>query len=285
MKNFLMYFGITILIISCSSNKINDAKEEINYYKLNKIKRVEKYQYDYKFGVVDSSTKELEMAFEYDTLGNEIKSIYYYKQYSLTVDTSDGTLMDSMYTIKTYNKNGNVISTISYDEVGKINYKTTTTYNENNKIIDYIQYDANGALEYKNHNTFDNNGYWISSTSNDLKKNSVKITTVVKRDGDIEKEVKETDDKSNLIERYVLKVHNDSISIYENYDSLNTLYSRIESKLYKKIIIGSKSINLKNNLTNYEYRKKLNEMNLPIEEISYTEGEPSIFYKYVYYKF
>ena len=285
MKRFLMFLGITILIISCSSNKKKDAIEEINYYKLNKIKRVEKYQYDYKFGVIDSSTKELEMAFEYDTLGNEIKSIYYIKTYSLTVDTSDGTLMDSMYTIKTYNKNGNVISTVSYDEEGKIDYKTTTTYNEDNKIVDYIIYDANGTLEYKNHNTFDDNGYWISSTSNDLKKNSVKITTVVKRDGDIEKEVKETDDKSNLIERYVLKVHNDSISIYENYDSLNTLYNRIESKLYKKIIIGSKSINLKNNSTNYEYRKKLNEMNLPIEETSYSNGEPSIFYKYVYYKF
>ena len=43
-----------------------------------------------------------------------------------------------MYTIKTYNKNGNVISTVSYDEEGKIDYKTTTTYNEDNKIVDYI---------------------------------------------------------------------------------------------------------------------------------------------------
>ena len=280
-----MYFGVTILIIGCKSNKDIDAKEDINYYKLNKIKRVEQYRYDFKFGVVDSSSKELEMAFEYDTLGNEIKSIYYYKNYSLTVDTSDGKIMDSMFTIKTYDKKGNVISAISYNEVGKIDYKSTTTYNENNKIVDYIQYDANGALEYKNHNTFDDNGYWISSISNDLKKNSEKITTVVKRDGDIEKEVKETDDKSNLIKRDVLKVHNDTIRIYENYDSLNKVYSKTEIKLYNKIIVGLKVIDLKTNTIDYGYLKKLNKMNLPIEETSYSNGEPSIFYKYVYYKF
>jgi hypothetical protein len=280
-----MYFGITVLIISCSNNKNKEAKEDINYYKLNKIKRVEQYRYDFKFGAVDSSSKELEMAFEYDTLGNEIKSVYYYKNYSLNVDTSDGTIMDSMFTIKTYDKNGNEISTISYDKVGNIDNKTTTSYNEFNKIVDYVRYDANGSLEYKNHNIFDNNGYWLSSTSNDLKNKSVKITTVVQRDGEFEKEVKVTDDKSNFIERDVLKVYNDSIRIYENYDSLNNVYSRTEIKLYNKITVGLKVTDIRTNTIDYGYLKKLNKMNLPIEETSYSNGEPSLFYKYVYYKF
>jgi hypothetical protein len=285
MKNFLIFFGITILIISCNSNKKKDAIEEINYYKLNKIKRVEKYQYDYKFGVIDSTTKELEMAFEYDTLGNEIKSIYYLKNYSVTFDNSDGIRMDSMITIKKYDIKGNQISSIGYDEVGKIYYKTTTTYNEFNKAIDYVRYDENGDLEDKMSNVYDNKGNLISSTSNDLKNKSVSITTVLKRDGDIEEELKVTDDKSNLIQRYLSKVHNDSISTIEIYDSLNQLYSITENELYKKIIVGSKNINVRTKKINYEYRKKLNEMNLPIEEISYTEGEPSMFYKYVYIKY
>jgi hypothetical protein len=280
-----MFFSTIILIISCSNNKNNETKEDINYYKLNKIKRVEKYQYDFKFGVVDSTTKELEMVYEYDTLGNEIKSIYYSKNYSVTFDNSDEMKMDSMVTIKTYDKKGNEISTIGYDEVGKIYFKTTSTYNEFNRVVDYVRYDENGALEDKMHNIFDNKGNLVSSTSNDFKNKSVKITTVLEMEGDIEKEVNETDDKSNLIQRYVLKLHNDSISIYDNYDSLNILSSRTEMIWYKKIIVGSKNINLRTNSTNYEYRKKLNEMNLPKEETSYTDGEPSEFYKYVYYKF
>jgi hypothetical protein len=203
----------------------------------------------------------------------------------VTFDNSDGIRIDSMVTIKKYDIKGNQISSIGYDEVGKIYYKTTTTYNEFNKAVDYVRYDENGDLEDKMHNVYDNKGNLISSTSNDLKNKSVSITTVLKRDGDIEEEVKETDDKSNLIHRYLLKVHNDSISTIEIYDSLNKLYSRTENKLYKKIIIASKNINLKTNSTNYKYRKKLNEMNLPSEETSYTEGEPSIFYKYVYIKY
>jgi hypothetical protein len=279
-----MFCSLIILLNSCSIKKNKEVKDVINYYKLNKIQRVEKYQYDYKFGEVDSSTKELEMATEYDTLGNEIKSIFYIKNYSIPIGDSDGNRMDSLVTVKKYDKKGNEISTISYDEVGKIYYKTITTYNEYNKVLDYVRYDDNGALEYKIQNLFDNNGSLVTSTSNDLKNKSVKITTV-QMDGDIEKEIKETDDKSKLIERYVLKVRNDSMTIYEKYDSLNKLYSRTETKLYKKIIVGSKDINLRTNTTNYEYRKKLNEMNLPMEETSYTEGEPSKFYKYVYLKY
>ena len=284
MKNFLQILGAIILFWGCNFSRDNETKENINYYKLNKIRRVEQYNYVFKFGKIDSTTKELYSANEYDSLGNEIKSVYFFKDYSMTVDTSDGKLMDSMVTVQTYDKKGNKIGSISYDKDGKLNYKSTITYNEFNKIVDLIQYDSYGDIENKVHNVYDNNGDLISSTSNDLKEKIIKITKI-KMNGDIAKEIVETDENSKLLEKYILINHNDSTTIYEKYDSTDKPIIRMENKLYKKVLIGSKEIDLKTNTINYEYRIKLNEMNLPIEQISYINGEPSIFYKYVYYKF
>jgi hypothetical protein len=287
MKRFLLFFCITILIISCSSNKKKAAKEEINYYKLNKIKRVEKYQYDYKFGVVDSSSKELVTVNEYDTMGNKIKDIYYSKNNSIPIDNFDGIRMDSTVTILKYDLKGNNISTIGYDKIGKISHKDTTTYNEFNDAVDFVSYDENGDLMKTIHYVYDNNGYLISSTRNELKSKLILIDSVLQRDGNIEKEKILTDEKSNLIFRETLKVHNDSTEIYEKYYGLDKSIYRTERKLYKKINIGFKLVDVSTNKDIWGYLIKLNEMNLPIEENIYTEGEPSKskFIKYVYFKF
>jgi hypothetical protein len=284
MKNVLLFFIIIIFLNSCNFNKVSEIKENVNYYKLNKIRRVEQYNYSFKFGEIDSTTKELYSVNEYDTLGNEIKSIYYFKDYSTTVDTSDGKQIDSLVTVQAYDKKGNKIAIISYDKDGNLNYKSNITYNELNKIIDIIQYDSYGNVENKVHNIYDKKGDLISSTSNDLKNKNIKITKI-KMNGDIAKEILETDENSKILEKYILINYNDSTSIYEKYDSTLKPVIRTENKLYKKNIVASKEIDLKSNTINYEYRIKLNELNLPIEQIAYYNGEPSILYKYVYYKF
>jgi hypothetical protein len=282
MKKLIFLLLLISLLNSCANK---GESVEINYYKENKIRRVEQYMYTYKFGKVDTTSKELNRVAEYDSLGNEIRYMYFQKGNSyFEVDTSDGRSIDSIIVIQNFDNNGNIISSIHYDKDGEIEYKSTNTYNNSNKLIDFIRYDKYGSMELKSHNEYDNKGKLLISTSIDLNNKSTEITTI-KYDGDISNEIIVSDNNKKIISKNVLVTENDSLTIYDDYDSTNNAINRSEYKFKNKQLIGHKNIDLKTKFTTYESINRYNELNLKIESVSYSNGEPSILYKYFYYKY
>lgn len=274
---------LLILLLNSCGNK--DENVEINYYKENKIKRVERYMYSYKFGKVDTTTKELNWVDEYDSLGNAVRYMYFQKGNSyFEVDTSDGRTIDTIKATQNFDKNGNIISTVHYDKDSKIEFKSSYIYNNSNKIIDFVRYDKYGDMDFKSHKEYNKNGKLVTFIDTDLTEKSTKISTII-YDGELSKEIIVKDNNMNLISKNILVYHNDSITITEDYDSTNSPIIRNEYKFKNKLLISEKQIDLKTKQTTYEILNRYNDLNLKIESISYSNGEPFILYKSVYYKY
>jgi hypothetical protein len=277
--------SISLLLNSCTSitDSSNTNREQENYYKINKVRVVKEYWYDYKYGKLDSASKDLFLIRYSDKLGNITKTVFYHKNLKFKNGYGDMYYeIDSNEFINTikYDTNGNVLEEITKSGKGLIVSKETF---KNNLLESNLRYDSIGKVESKSFYTYDS-GKLISK--------------------------KEYDGSGNLIENLVQSFQGELLKSYELYQKGELVERRTLEKGSKKgnlsylvfdkkdsLIVKFKTIAEANSFVNYIYLDKYNfpkksytykylKNNLMDSQIWYTNNEPDRLIKceYSFYK-
>lgn len=264
MKNTFFIIIASIFVFSCNSNSTNeDIQKEKNPYMVTKVKEERTYSYSYKFGSLDSSSKELERIKFYDTNGRLIKEIWYHQTFEKENDDlfSDyKEILDSTTYLIKYNTDGNKTTFEHINRYGKLESKTEYFY-KNNLLDNLTSYDSTGRLESKviyeydgeniNHmKEYDNIGKLIGVTNYfykngiEIKFESFKNDTLFEKDTLIEDKSKNdrlfscySSYMPNWAKRHETKI-GDTLGITTYYDKNNIEIVRIVKKLSKGLIIN-----------------------------------------------
>lgn len=177
MKNLLLFLFIATSISGCKE-QVKTSNEQENFQKefvKRNIQFLNGYEYLFKFGKVDSSSKFLNIVQQLDSKGNLIKTLKYKRPDSVEypVDSifnkfdSNGNLIESVEVVNeptfnfdaqfksvkqtllsTYNSNSKRISLESYRN-DVLLFKTAYKYNSDGNVEEYISYDGKGKLTDK----------------------------------------------------------------------------------------------------------------------------------------
>lgn len=174
--NKYYYLLLMLMFLGCKSTETNeDSSKEFRMQIVKQgIKSVNSYEYLYKFGKVDSSTRFLKETVEFDKNGNAVKVLTYTRKDSLehpidsivNVFDSNGDLIKSIETkhwlsidldkpfttevttLEYKNENGKRMELIHIKN-NKLTGRTIYKYNSDGKVSEYLSYDGNGILEGK----------------------------------------------------------------------------------------------------------------------------------------
>ncbi|MCL2328107.1 MAG: hypothetical protein FWC39_06285 [Bacteroidetes bacterium] len=276
----IYYFSLLFLIsVSCKQTKqtkqseTNEEAKKQNLIALN-IQYAKTYEYEYKFGDIDTTSGFLVMLKEFDKNGNLVRIENYHKNEYLkkddkievySYDTIHGlietTVKDNAGAIKRIikNKYSGDLNTERFfynqNEIltGKVVYK----HDKNGNCIEYISYGEDGKVEGKTHKSYDSNNKLVGQKDYD---NQGKLVSFTK--------------------------------VNENKDKREVLFSDVSGGLeYKDIYHFDENGFVKFNeyrrddfSIKYEY--KYNKDNLIIEKIIYeNQEEPTTIEKTEYIKF
>lgn len=236
------YYYILLAILfstACKGQTPKDKRDSLLKQNLvrNKVHFIKAYEYAYKSGAVDSTTRFLSNSDEYDPKGNLITQLIYHRRDSTAYLPTDST-------VNTFDANGNLLkwtqikhelsrdsgkSVIRYTKAlenvymnnkksesyiyrdGKLESKIKYKYNSDGKFSEYISYDKNGELISRNLNiyvngentgatTFDQNGR-IIYRSEIVKKDKYHVLTTVYKGTDkvLSVQEQELDAKGQII--------------------------------------------------------------------------------------
>jgi hypothetical protein len=259
-------------LFSCSTIQRNKEKPEslTNYYKENHIKEYQTFEYDYKFGQVDSSTKKLVEHFFFDSLGRNTKRIFYQERY----ETFKGYFLDTQVVIIDFSEfaSSRTVKLYSGRMGGDLRLSDKETFDEQDRLIESVTYDSTGDMEEKSVVKWNGEEYTKVNYDKfgDLKSKYTQGPSIEKlttKDGGIDYEMKlistsgdtktfERTDTSG-IEKIVIK-QNKSIYEWKLFDSLGQEKYGSVAKV---------------------------ENGLAIERISFTQREPKVFTRFVYTKY
>lgn len=266
---YIYIFFIT-LIFSCTNS--NNYELKPNYYKIEGIKKVEEYQIDYKFGVIDSTTKELRKITFYDNNGNPNYETEYY--------TINGVL-DSNVTNFKYDKFGNLIEEKNLVTNGKINSYIKYEYNDANEQIKMIHFDEFGNIDYTKEFLYDK-GEKVQINEYDSKNEMRRITKLKYKDG-YESEVLVFNKLNQLTSKKLLIKVDNEIVYMDEYNEESKLIRKTESKYKNGFEISFKIID-DSPISGLFFESFYNENNLINKTISYTDNKPYFISEYKYFK-
>jgi hypothetical protein len=206
------YYYILLAVLcsgACKANTPKDDKDSLLKQNIvrNKVHFIQAYEYEYKSGAVDSTTRFLANSDEYDSKGNLIAHLDYprkdstaYHPIDSTTNSFDlngnllkktqikyvfakGSSQSFIHHIKVFENvyvdNKRTESTIHID--GKLDSKVEYKWNSDGKFSEYISYDKNGGLISRNLNIYVN-GENTGATTFDQNDRIIYRSEIVKKD-------------------------------------------------------------------------------------------------------
>ena len=275
----IYYFSLLFLIFaSCKQTKQSDINEDAKakFIALN-VQYAKTYEYEFRFGEVDTTSGFLIELVEFNKNGNPIRREKYHrskylKEYdeiniysydsenklSETIRQNDSGVIKSIVREK-YDNNQNT-ERVFYNNDGVLTGKASYKYDKDGNCIELISYDESGKIKYKTSSKYGANNKLIEQKQFDNK-------------GKIESSFKVLENKDGSAETHYYDENNEL--------KYKSIYIFGENKLVKSL----EWIDIKDdNSSKTEY--KYDENNLLIEETEYeNNGEPKSIEKTVYIKF
>lgn len=199
MKKLTLLSLIALMLFSCKENKSEDKFNLVTEISKRNIQYLKGYEYLYKFGKIDLTSKFLTQLQEFDKNGYLIKEITYKRPDSVKYPTdsimnifdSKGNLIERLmvrndldymatdfkYVVKVskyiykYDGSNNRIQLDMYND-GKLDSKTMYKYDENNNVLSYTSYNAKGEIENHAEYKYDGKhetGYTYFNADNKIK--------------------------------------------------------------------------------------------------------------------
>lgn len=277
----IIYFCLLMLFFSSCNQDGKSTNEEIQsnmdkFIALN-IQYAKTYEYEYKFGEIDSMSAFLTGLIEFDKKGNPIKAERYNKsEYLQEYDETTYYIFDSenkcietvikdnlgetKEIIRDRYENGQNVERLFYNKDGVLTGKVMYKYDKNGNRTELISYDEDGKINYKTKSIYDSNNKIKEQKEYD-NKGKLKSSFKVSEKGNGESETNYFDENNAL-----------------QYKSIYTFYENKFVKTHEWIDIEDDS----SNKTEYKY----NEDGLVIEKVNYeNHGEPKTIEKIEYIKF
>jgi hypothetical protein len=194
-----LFIILLVFAVSCKNETRTSVGVSENFKKKiieSNIHFLNTYEYEFRFGEIDESTKFLVESLEYDENGNLIRQESYHRSKFL----KDFDVVNTF----SYDKEGNLTEKIEKDTKGLL--KTTTRFeNEKGLNTERIFYNSKGELEGKVIYTYDTFDNWIELVSYDKDgvveyKNNYKYN---KKNEEIERRTFDKDGKIQSSEKLV----------------------------------------------------------------------------------
>ena len=268
----MKYLKLLIIIIFIGCVSEDSIKVKPNYYKIEGIKKVEEYLIYYKYGVIDTASKELKNIAYYNINGNPIFDTEYY--------TIKGKL-DSNVTNYIYDDFGNLIESKNLLSNGKINSLIRYEYNKNNELIKLLNFDEFENIYFKKEFLY-NNGENIQIIETDSKNEIKSIKKYKYKDG-FESEILVYNKLNQLISKKVLTKIENGIVYMDEYNEENKLIRKTESKYENGFEVSFRIID-ETVISGLFFESFYNEKKLKIKTIHYMDNEPHFISEYIYFK-
>lgn len=268
----MKYLKLLIIIIFIGCVNEDSIKVKPNYYKIEGIKKVEEYLIYYKYGVLDTTTKELKKITFYDKNGNPKYDTEYY--------TING-LLDSNVTNYSYDNFGNLIESKNLLSNGKINSLIRYEYNQKNELIKLLNFDEFENIYFKKEFLYIN-GENIQITETDSKNEIKSIKKFKYKDG-FESETLVYNKLNQLISKKVLTKIENGIVYMDEYNEENKLIRKTESKYENGFEVSFRIID-ETAISGLFFESFYNEKKLEIKTIHYMDNEPHFISEYIYFK-
>jgi hypothetical protein len=269
-----MKYTVLVLtfLFSCSSTESEKEKPESlrNFYKENHIKEYQSFEYEYKFGEVDSSTKKLVEHFFFDSLGRNTKRIFYQDRY----ESFKGYFPDTQIVVLDFSEfaKSRIVKLYSGRMHGDLRLSDKEIFDEQDRLVESVTYDSTGELEEKSV----------------VKWNGEEFTKV---NYDKFGELKSKYIQGPSIEKLTTK---DGGIDYE----MKLISTSGDTKTFQKTdTSGTEKIVIKKNKSIYEWKlfdsqgqEKYGsiakvENGLAVERTSYTQREPKVLTRFIYTKY
>lgn len=269
MKHSILYLSLSLIILACQPKRSdNKTKKEILRHKIatNKIRIEKAWQYNYRFGQVDTANGFLFQLTVYNTDGNAIYSNNYNRDDS-TLNTSEEYF---------YDIHGNDSATVTKDSEGNITAVIKNQYDEQLLNTARLFYTSEGQLDRKIVYAYDDRGQIKELTCYDAAGKLIyAFQYAYNKHGD-EALSKEFDKDGKLVIKSELVSDTDTSLHYNVYNSENQLTHKFFNTINKKRHVTKQGfIDMKDNSvhnTVFVYDRN----DFIVERITYDpQGEPA----------
>lgn len=269
MKHSILYLSLSLIILACQPKRSdNKTKKEILRHKIaaNKIRTEKAWQYNYRFGQVDTANGFLFQLTVYNTDGNAIYSNNYNRD-----DSTLNTREEYFYDI-----HGNDSATVTKDSEGNITAVIKNQYDEQLLNTARLFYTSEGQLDRKIVYAYDDRGQIKELTCYDAAGKLIyAFQYAYNKHGD-EALSKEFDKDGKLVIKSELVSDTDTSLHYNVYNSENQLTHKFFNTINKKRHVTKQGfIDMKDNSvhnTVFVYDRN----DFIVERITYDpQGEPA----------
>lgn len=274
-KAFSILLLAGLIFTGCTTS--SEKKEDVNHYKKLGIKKRFDYEYEYKFGEIDSASKKLVDVYYYDKNGHQYRNEFYTEKlveiYSDRYWDGSGYefIPDTVIYKREYDSTGNNIVTLITDVKEKIRSRIINEFT-NDKLLSSVEYDSNGKITGKEIHVYEDDTHSIKyyDSTGQLHRRAIFVS---KDDINQKYEVYE-DDK--LIMSHTLEDNDGKNNLtYRNFDGEDSTTTLTYIKKYGDTLIENIT---KDSMGSVKYKsEEFMKDNILWKYIFYDEEEP---YKY-----
>ena len=212
------------------------------------------YEYDYKLGTIDTSTKRKHAISKYNDYGKKVEHIVF---------SPDGKIL--VYDTYLYDK-GNLIEIATFDEHGSLYNKQTNKFDEKENLIEYCNFNSNGrtikhTYKYNSYGDMTKNVFYNSDGSilceltftyiYNFKGYKIEREGFTENGSQYDKNTYKYDDKGNLIELL-------NFDSKYSFDGKTTWKYDEDGYIIKKVIYNKAEVITSKNTNKYDYQEKFN---------------------------